>query len=46
MNQYRDVSWVLQKFRKVLLGREYKDSLRRKGHISSRSPPHPMIPGW
>lgn len=46
MPQYRDVSWILQKFRGILLGRVWnKGQLRKKGDISSRSPPHPLIPG-
>lgn len=41
----RDVSWILQKFRHLLLGRTWNQSqLRRKANMSSRSPPHPLIP--
>lgn len=46
MSRTRDVSWIMQKFRGMLLGREWNRSqLRFKQNISSRSPPHPMIPG-
>lgn len=43
---YRDVSWIVQKIRQALLGRVWNESqLRHKANMSSRSPPHPMIPG-
>jgi ferredoxin len=43
--QMRDVSWVLQKIRDALLGRKWdKRQLRHKNDLSTRSPPHPMIP--
>lgn len=43
---YRDVSWIVQKFRAALLGRTWNQSqLRHKVDMSSRSPPHPLIPG-
>ena len=46
MSKHRDVSWILQQFRRVLLGREWTTTqLRHKQDISSRSPPHPLIPG-
>lgn len=46
MSAKRDVSYILQVVRKFLLGREWtKNQLRHKGDMSSRSPPHPLLPG-
>uniref|UniRef100_A0A6G1S700 Adrenodoxin-like protein, mitochondrial n=1 Tax=Aceria tosichella TaxID=561515 RepID=A0A6G1S700_9ACAR len=43
--QMRDVSWIVQKVRDALLGRKWdKRQLRHKTDMSTRSPPHPMIP--
>ncbi|GFY46943.1 NADH dehydrogenase 1 alpha subcomplex subunit 7 [Trichonephila inaurata madagascariensis] len=40
----RDLSPLLRWFRKSLLGREFKNSLRFQDLVSTRSPPPPSLP--